>query len=107
MLVGMPTPPEVWPEFLAFVGDGVLVAHNAPFDLRFIRHELARLGLGLNNGSVCTLQVARRCYPNLPGYRLETVARHVLGTIPSDCQLHRALGDARLVARMWQGMEGM
>ena len=107
MLVGMPTPPEVWPVFLAFIGGAALIAHNAPFDIRFIRSELSRLGMNLNNPYVCTLELARRRYPQIKNHQLNTVARHLLGSIPQDCTLHRALGDARLVARVWGKMEGM
>jgi len=106
MLVGQSLPQEVWNDFLEFIGDAVLLAHNAPFDLRFIRHEIAMLGSGFTNRSICTLRLAKQHFPQLPNHRLESVARHVLGTIPADCQLHRALGDARLVAKIWMGMEG-
>ena len=106
MLTDQPAPETIWPQFLAFIGDTPLVAHNAPFDIRFIRAELNRLGYPLMNPYRCTLDLARQRFPRLRNHKLETVARHVLGTIPSDCQLHRALGDARLVARMWGRMGG-
>lgn len=104
MLNGSPRPEEIWPRFLDLAGGSTLVAHNARFDLGFIRHELSRLGLGLNNRSICTVELSRRMYPHLSSHRLETVARHVLGEIPMDCRLHRALGDARLLARVWGKM---
>jgi DNA polymerase-3 subunit epsilon len=100
MLLGQPRPEEVFPSFLRFAGASTLVAHNAPFDLSFIRHELARLGLGLKNRHVCTLKKSRGLLPRLPDYQLETVARHLLGA-RSVGGLHRALNDARLVARIW------
>lgn len=106
MLDGQPAPEEAWQQFLHFVGQAPLIAHNAIFDLNFIKHELGRFGKKLFNNNVCTLRLARRRYPNLGNHRLETVARHVLGGIPADCRLHRALGDARLVARLWLALEG-
>ena len=106
MLKDQPLPLEAWGRFLDFVGSAALVAHNIRFDANFIRHELARLGKSLPNSNICTMIMARRLYPFLLNHRLETVARHVLGAIPPDCQLHRASGDARLVARMWLAMEG-
>jgi DNA polymerase-3 subunit epsilon len=39
--------------------------------------------------------------PGLPNYRLQTVARNLLGILPLQRQLHRALDDARLAARVW------
>lgn len=101
MLRDAPGPGDVWPEFARFIGSSALVAHNARFDLLFLRHELSRLGLGLPNSHHCTLSLSRRCLPYLPNHRLETVARHLLGDIPHDCRLHRALDDARLAALVW------
>lgn len=104
MLRGAPGPEKVWRDFLAFVGRSVLIAHNAPFDLRFIRHELALLGLPLANRSHCTLRLSRSRFPHLLSHRLEALARHLLGGVPDECRLHRALGDARLTARVWLAM---
>jgi DNA polymerase-3 subunit epsilon len=105
-LRGQPRPEEVWPAFLVFAGDAPLIAHNAPFDSRFLHFELNLLGLNLHNHVFCSLATSRRRYPHLASHRLETVARHVLGEIPGDCRLHRALGDARLLARVWAGAVG-
>jgi len=49
MLVGQPSPEEVFPRFLAFISGSPLVAHNAKFDIKFLRYELARLGTGMTN----------------------------------------------------------
>src|SRR5512137_2642794 len=46
MLDGQPPPEEVFPSFSHFIGESVLVAHNAAFDIRFLRHEFARLKMG-------------------------------------------------------------
>ena len=104
MLKNQPGPAEAWKRFQLFVGDAPLIAHNAQFDMEFIRYELSGLKKHLSNRSICTLRLARRRYPRLPRHRLEDVARHVLGEIPKDCRLHRALGDARLVARLWMAL---
>jgi len=101
MLRSSPGPEEVWAAFLEFAGTSPLIAHNAAFDTAFIRHELSLLGLSMPNRSICTLHLARRRLPRLSSHRLEAVARHVLGDIPADCRLHRALGDARLAGRVW------
>jgi DNA polymerase-3 subunit epsilon len=101
MLAGKPAPGEVWHSFREFVGDAPLIAHNSSFDSAFIRHELALLGQRLPNQWHCTVRLARKRLPHLPNHRLETVARHLLGEIPADCRLHRALDDARLTARVW------
>lgn len=104
MLADKPGPGEVWPCFLEFVVDGPLVAHNAPFDSVFIRHELARLGKRLPNRWHCTVRISRHALPNLPNHRLETVYRHLFGELPGGAQTHRALDDARLAARVWMAI---
>lgn len=101
MLAGKPAPMDVWHSFRDFAGNAPLVAHNSPFDSAFVKNELALLGHGLPNQWHCTVRLSRKCLPHLPNHRLETVARHLLGEIPADCRLHRALDDARLTARIW------
>jgi DNA polymerase-3 subunit epsilon len=101
MLDGQPLPEKVYPALRDFIGDSTLVAHNAPFDLTFLAHELARLGMSLPNRSICTLRMARRRLPGLPNHRLETVCRHYYGGMPGGVSRHRALDDARLTARVW------
>ena len=104
MLVGQPTMKEVLSRFCAFIGDSILVAHNAKFDVKFLRHELGRLGQGLKNRYVCTLKLSQRQFPGLTNYKLETVAKHVLGELPDGLQRHRALDDARLTAMVFVKM---
>ncbi len=101
MLVGKPEPEEVFPRFREFIGNSILVAHNAQFDIRFLQHELGRLGLGLNNRYRCTLEMSRKRYPWLPNHKLETVFRHLFGRTTGEAQAHRALSDARMVAKVW------
>ena len=101
MLAGQPIPHVIWPDFARFVGNAQLVAHNAPFDSSFIRHELALLGLQLANTWHCTVRLARLKLPQLPNHKLETVYRHLFGELPMGVQRHRALDDARMTARVW------
>jgi DNA polymerase-3 subunit epsilon len=95
---GEPTAAEVLPAFLDFLGDGVLVAHNLPFDLRFLQAELERAGLApVENEAVCTLRLARRLLPALPSRGLTALAAH-FGIANS--ARHRALGDAEATAEV-------
>lgn len=84
-------------EFFRFVGgpDTVLVAHNAPFDIGFVREEFRRNDLPLpEHGILCSLRLARRHLPSLGSHTLAVVAR-ALG-LPVDHQ-HRAFPDSLLV----------
>lgn len=101
MLAGKPLPADVWRAFRDFVADAALVAHNAPFDSSFVRHELGLLGLWLPNRWHCTVRLARRRLPELPNHRLETVYRHLFGGLPDGAKRHRALDDARMAAQVW------
>ncbi len=67
---------EVAAEFLEFVGDAVLVAHNAPFDMRFINYEIGKVfdGYRLGNPHLCTVQLSRKLLPQIDNHRLHTVA---------------------------------
>jgi DNA polymerase-3 subunit epsilon len=106
MLEGQPKPEEALPLFDAFIRDSVLVAHNAAFDVGFLRHEFARLQMALPHRHVCTLEMSRRLLPHLADHTLETVYLHLC---PEDAflrQNHRALDDARMTAKIWLKMMG-
>lgn len=83
---------EVLPRYLAFLGEGCFVAHNVPFDQRFLDYESARLGYPFAPQCFCTLALARRFLSALQSRSLDAVARH-LGIV--NRSRHRALGDAR------------
>lgn len=73
-VAGAPTWAEQLPALTDFVGDDVLVAHNAGFDTRVLRSACEATGQDCPPYSyVCSLQVARRSY-DLPSYRLPLVA---------------------------------
>jgi DNA polymerase III epsilon subunit family exonuclease len=105
MLYGEPEPDEVLPEFYKFITGSILVAHNASFDIGFLRHEFALLGMSLNNRSLCTLKMSRKLYPHLSNHKLETVSRYLLGESANQMKMHRALDDAKLAGMIWLEME--
>ncbi len=80
-------------ELLAFIDSSVIVAHNAKFDLSFLRTELSSLRLNLPDQHVIdTLQIARRYY-NFPSNNLGQIARFI--GIPIETE-HRALADVMI-----------
>jgi DNA polymerase-3 subunit alpha (Gram-positive type) len=91
---------EVAGEFLEFVGDAVLVAHNAPFDIRFINHEIGRVfdGCSLVNPHICTVQLSRKLLPDIDNHRLHTVADYYSIEI---INRHRAGDDALATAKIF------
>jgi len=78
MLLGQPKPEDVMPEFAEFIADGVLIAHNVKFDTAFLRHEFNRQKLFFNNRAICTLEMSRGCFPDLPNHKLSTVYQHLV-----------------------------
>lgn len=92
MLVGKPKIADVLAEFAEFCGDLPLVAHNAPFDYKFLLEDVklhksvAPAGVVLD-----TLPLARKVFPNLPNYKLWTLTRHF--NFPSGT-FHRAEEDS-------------
>lgn len=104
MLIGEPEPQEVFPRFQKFIGNSILVAHNAQFDIRFLQYEFGRFGLALNNRYRCTLEMSREYYPKLPNHKLGTVFQYLFGKMTGEMQTHRALSDARMVAMIWLEM---
>ena len=89
-----PREADVLPLVLDFLGDAVLVAHNARFDLGFVRAAAERLGLGpVRPAVVDTAVLARRLVRDeVRDLRLGTLARHFRAPVAPD---HRALTDAR------------
>jgi DNA polymerase III epsilon subunit family exonuclease len=89
--------------WLEFADEAVLVAHNAPFDVRFLNHELARVypGRRMANTHLCTVKLSRRIFPGLLNYRLHTVAEHFAIQI---LNRHRAPDDALATAEIFLRM---
>jgi DNA polymerase-3 subunit epsilon len=102
MVQGAPRADEVMHEFLAFIGDRPLVAHNASFDRRFLEAEFGRIGRNCRSDFGCSMLTARRVYPEAPNHKLETLVRYK--KLQIEGTFHRALADAEMTAHLWQRM---
>ncbi|MBA3006272.1 MAG: 3'-5' exonuclease [Proteobacteria bacterium] len=102
MVRSAPDGAGVMTEFLEFMGDYPLAAHNAPFDGRFLDAELARIGRTRTSEMVCTLRTARRIYPHLQSHNLESLVRYK--NLQVNGAFHRAAADAEMTARLWLAM---
>lgn len=91
MLQDAPQPAEALRAFLDFVGDRPLVAHNAEFDIGFVRAGCRRTGYDFDPTYVDTLILAQNLLPELGKYKLDIVAEHL--KLPA-FQHHRASDDA-------------
>lgn len=92
---------EIAEEFLAFFGDGMLVAHNASFDMGFINAELKRVDLPAigNDRVIDTLQIARKKHPMGPN-SLDALCNRY-GIDNSRREKHGALLDSELLAEVY------
>ena len=89
---------EILPEFLGFVGDAVLVAHNAGFDVGFIEENAKRLGLNSKYTYLDTVALARVLLPTLAKYKLNIVAKALNISLENH---HRAVDDAKATAEIF------
>ena len=90
---------EVIGKFVDFVGDAVLVAHNAPFDMGFIKRDIKKyLNIDLQSSVIDTLQMARDLFPDLKKYGLGDLNK-TLGLALE--KHHRAVDDSQATANMF------
>ncbi|WP_029605401.1 DNA polymerase III subunit epsilon [Kozakia baliensis] len=105
-LLGKPKFAEIAGEFLAFVGEDDLIAHNARFDFGFLNAELAKCGrpaLDLAR-MVDTLEMAKKRYPGLPNSLDALCRRHDIDL--SERTTHNALLDCKLLAEVYLELMG-
>ncbi len=82
---------EVLPEFMKFCEGCVLVAHNADFDISFIRINCERQGIEFNHTYLDTVALSRAMIPKLKRFKLHQVAKELKVTLETH---HRAVDDA-------------
>ena len=89
--------PVLWEEIAPIMDSGVLVAHNASFDLGVLSELFQRYGIYRKpDAYVCTVQLGRKCIPDAPNHKLNTLCQ--LLDIPLDH--HNAASDARACAEL-------
>jgi DNA polymerase III subunit epsilon len=106
MLRGKPKFAEAVEEFLAFLGDAPIIAHNAPFDFGFLDAELRRAGRQPLDRArmVDSLALAKRRFPGMPN-SLDSLCRR-LGVDNSMRTSHNALLDVKLLAQVYLELMG-
>lgn len=92
MVSKSPSIETVVPELIKFIGDDVIVAHNASFDMKFLINVISRLKLNhhVSNAVADTLQLSRKHFPELENHKLPTLKNAIgMKNTPS----HRSVDD--------------
>ena len=77
MVKGAETIDKVFPKMLEFLGDSVIVAHNASFDVGFLKHNAKELGYDFDYTYVDTLSLSRKIFPELKKHKLGKIAEYL------------------------------
>lgn len=95
---------KVFPKILEFVGDSVLVAHNADFDIGFLKYNAKELGYSLENTYIDTLRLAKDLFPDYKKYKLGIIAENLGIKVEV---AHRALDDVDTTVKVFNVMLNM
>ena len=98
MVMDADTIEVVLPQFLEFVGDAILVAHNANFDVSFIKENAKRQGIPVDFTYVDTVGIARALLTGQSKYTLDAVAKTLGISLENH---HRAVDDAECTAEIF------
>ena len=108
MLEGAPSQKEALKMFLDYAGDRPMAAHNAEFDMGFLRNGCQKFGIPFQNPYIDSLILAQNLLPELKKFKLDVVAEYL--HLP-EFHHHRADADAGTVAYMlphfWKKLEAM
>jgi DNA polymerase-3 subunit epsilon len=102
MVADAPSIVQVYPQFVEFVGDSILVAHNAAFDKKCLEMAAAEAGLPMiDNPFLDTLFLSYGLHERTEGHGLDAMAERMGITIEGR---HTSLGDARATAQVFLGL---
>ena len=98
MVIDAPKIEEILPEFMKFCEGAIMVAHNAEFDMSFIKKNCKDQGIDRAFTIIDTVALARILLPNLNRFKLDTVAKALNVSLENH---HRAVDDAACTAEIF------
>lgn len=91
----MPYFHKLWPDLKEIIGDSILVAHNASFDISVLRSCIGYYGINSPRlGYICTCELSRKIWPGQFSYKLNNICNY----LDIDLNHHEALSDANACA---------
>lgn len=104
MLKKEPSLKEVMPKIIEFIGNDILLSHNAKFDIGFLEKAMLDLGYGpLNNPVIDTLPISRTVFYESSAHNLGALARKMEVSY-EESKAHRADYDAKVLSDIWHSL---
>ncbi len=103
MVEGAPCMAEAGARFRQFAKDAILVAHNAPFDMAFMKRDARQASATLDNPVFDTILLSAAVFGAEATHTLDAIAERLEVEIPTELR-HTALGDAEATALIFQKM---
>ena len=101
MVKGAPKKEVVAKKLIDFIGDSILVAHNADFDIGFIKYIAEKMNINIENTYIDTVILARILYPELSKFNQGAIAKHLNIKVEV---AHRALDDVKTLTKIFENM---
>ena len=95
---------KIFPKMMDFIGDSILVAHNADFDIGFLKYNASELGYKLDNTYLDTLRLSKELFPDYKKYKLGVIAENLGIEVEV---AHRALDDVDTTVKVFNVMLDM
>lgn len=95
---------QILPEFLDFIGDAAVVAHNAPFDMGFMKEQSMRIHRDFNPVVLDTLSLSKLLIKGIKRFNLKRISKFLNVSLVN---AHRAVDDANATAQIFIKLLGM
>ena len=102
MVENAPTIDQILPDFLKFIWDDIIIAHNSSFDYWFLSESIYKYhNFWIKNPVLCTRKLASRLLPELPRKNLWTICEHM--NLINDAA-HRAMWDTAVTVEIFKNL---
>ena len=102
MVENAPVISEILPDFLNFIKDDIIVAHNSSFDYWFLSENIYKHhNFWIENPVICTRKLTSRLIPELPRKNLWSICEHM--NLTND-QAHRAMSDTAVTVDVFKNL---